>query len=77
MLVIKSKKTDYNTNVIEIEDKITTGRDHDKHIATQEFNRLTAEHFIVRLAQANLASTNDIANFVKKTDFDSNLKRFK
>ena len=26
------------------------------------------------LAQANLASKNDIANFVKKTDFDNKLK---
>ena len=29
---------------------------------------------IKNLAQANLASKNDIANFVKKTDFDDKLK---
>ena len=37
-----------------------------KCIATQEFNKLTAEYFNARLAQANLASKNDIANFVKR-----------
>ena len=35
---------------------------------------LTAQNFAARLAQANLASTNDIANFVKKADFDDKLK---
>ena len=30
--------------------------------------------FTARLKQANLASKNDIANFVKKTDFDNKLK---
>ena len=39
---------------------------NDKCIATQEFNKLTAEYFNARLAQANLASKNDIANFVKR-----------
>ena len=41
-----------------------------KYITTPEFNKLTAEHFAARLAQSNLASNNDIANFVKKTGFD-------
>ena len=44
------------------------------HITTPEFNKLTGENFAARLAQANLASKNDIANFVKKTDFDDTLK---
>ena len=35
---------------------------------------LTAENFAARLAQANLASKRDIANFVKKIDFDDKLK---
>ena len=30
--------------------------------------------FSARLKQANLASKNDIANFIKKTDFDESLK---
>ena len=50
--------------------KITTDHNHDKYITTQEFNKLTSENFTARLAQANLISKNDIANFVKKTDFD-------
>ena len=53
-----------------LENKITTDHDQDKYITTQEFNKLTSEKFSARLKQANLASKNDIANFVKKTDFD-------
>ena len=30
--------------------------------------------FAARLAQANLTSKSDIANFIKKTDFDDKLK---
>ena len=67
------KKTDYNTKIYEIEKKITD-HDHDKCITTQEFNKLTSDYFTARLAQANLASKKDIANFVKKTDFDDKLK---
>ena len=32
------------------------------------------ENFTARLKQANLVSKNDIANFVKETDFDNKLK---
>ena len=53
-----------------LENKITTDHDQDKYITTQEFNKLTSEKFSARLKQANLANKNDIANFVKKTDFD-------
>ena len=38
------------------------------------FNKLTTESFAERLAQANMANKNDIANFVKKTDFGEKLK---
>ena len=41
-------------------------------MTTQEFNKLTAESFTARLAQANLASKSDIANFVKNTDLNKN-----
>ena len=34
-----------------------------------------SQDFATRLAQANLASKSDIANFLKKTDFDDKLKR--
>ena len=46
-----------------IEKKITN-QTHDKYITTPEFNKLTAENFAARLAQANL---------VTKTDFDDKL----
>ena len=35
------------------------------YITTQEFNKLTSEHFSAWLKQANLASKCDIANFIK------------
>ena len=57
------KKTDYNTKVNEIEKKITD-HNHDRYITTPEFNKLTAENFAARLAQANS---------VTKTDFDNKL----
>ena len=59
---------------MKLKKKITTDHDHDKYIATQEFNKLTSEYFIARLKQANFASKSDIANFIKKTDFDKKLK---
>ena len=40
----------------------------------QEFNKLTSKNFKERLKQANLASKNDIGDFVKQTDFDDKLK---
>ena len=64
------KKIGYNTKL----EKKITDHDHTKYIITQEFNKLTSDRFVARLAQANLASKNDIANFVKKTDFDEKLK---
>ena len=67
------KKSDYNTKINEIEKKITD-HDHDKYITTQEINELTSENFVTRLAQANLASKNDIAALVKRSDFDDKLK---
>ena len=68
------KKTDYNTKNREIENKIKTDHDHDKYITPQGFNRLTSETFTSRPRQTNLASKNDIANFVKKNSFDEYLK---
>ena len=62
------KKTDYNTKISEIEKKITN-HDLDKYIPTPEFNKLAADDFAARLAQANLASKSDIAGLVKKELF--------
>ena len=41
--------------------KNVTNRGHDKHITTQEFNKL--------IYQANLSNKSDIVNFVKKNRF--------
>ena len=59
------------TAVTAVENKIS---DRSKYVTTPEFNKITAEHFTARLAQANLAIKNDIANFLKKTDFDDKPK---
>ena len=61
MLVIQL--TDYNNKVREIENKLNN-HNHDKYIDTQEFNKLAADVFNARLAQANL---------ITKTDFDAKL----
>ena len=59
-------KTDYNTNITQIEKKLTD-HNHDKYITTLEFNTLAADVFNEQLAQANL---------VKKADFDAKLSSF-
>ena len=61
------KKTDYNTKVTEIENKLNN-HNHDKYIDTPEFNKLAADVFNARLAQANL---------ITKTDFDAKLSSLK
>ena len=45
------------------------------YITTPEFNKLTAEKFTTRLKLATSATKNDIADFVKKTDFNYKLKK--
>ena len=65
MLVIYSKKTNNNTIIREIENKITTDHDHNKITTIQEFNKLASKNFTVKLAYVNLANKSDIANFVK------------
>ena len=49
------KKTDYNTNITEIENK-PTDHNHDKYITNPEFNRLAAENFAARLKQGNVVT---------------------
>ena len=53
------KKTDYNTKATEIKNKVNN-HNHDKNIDTQEFNKLAADVFNARLAQANLITTTDV-----------------
>ena len=61
--MFSSKKTDYDTKITEIEKKLTNNN-HDKYIATPEFNTLTANVYDARLAQANL---------ITKIDFNAKL----
>ena len=53
----------------------TLDHDHRKHITTHKFNKSTADNFAARLAQAKSATKDDIADFVKKTDFNNKIKR--
>ena len=57
------KKIDYDAKVIEIENKLNN-HNHDKYIDTREFNKLTADVFNARIAQANL---------ITKTELDAKL----
>ena len=68
------KKTDCNTKINETGKEITDHDQSNKYIATQEFNELTAEKFSAWLKQANLLSKSNVANFVKRTDFNKKLK---
>ena len=60
------EKTDYNTKVTEIEKKLTN-QNHDKYIDTQDFDKLAADVFNARIAQANLISS---SYFVGKSHFE-------
>ena len=54
----------------EIKKKITDHDHSNKHITTQEFNKLTVENFAARSAEAKLITKPDIPDFVKTTNFD-------
>ena len=58
------KKTDYNSKVTEIENKLNN-HNHDKYIDTLQFNKLAADVFNAKIAQANLTT--------KTLDFDTKL----
>ena len=64
------KKADLNTKIDKIEKKIP---EREKYILTQELSKLVEKKFAERSKQANLASKNYIADFVKKTNFDEKL----
>ena len=59
MLATKSIKLTITQKLVKLK---ITNYDRDKYITPPEFNKLTAETFSARLAQANLASKSDIAN---------------
>ena len=65
--------TDSSHLVEKTEKKID--HNHDKYITTQELNKLAKENCAARLKKAKLATNADIADFVKKTDFDDKLKK--
>ena len=48
--------------------------DHNKYITIDYFNKFLGAIFEERLKQANLASKNDIALFLKKIYFDEKLR---
>ena len=62
-LVIQLIKTDYNTKITNIENKLNN-HNRDNYIDTSEFNKLTADVFNERISQANL---------ITKTNFDAKL----
>ena len=64
MLVVQSKKTNYDTKIGELGKKKLTDHDHDKYITTPKFNILAVDVFNARLQQANL---------ITKKDFDAKL----
>ena len=57
------KKADYNTKIVDFEKKVPV---HGKYTTTSEFNKLKKENFDETIKQANLASKNDISEFIKK-----------
>ena len=69
-----AKKLTITQKLLKLKSKILD-RDYRKHITTHKFNKLTADNFAARLAQAKSATKDDIADFVKKTDFNNKIKR--
>ena len=59
-----AKKTDYNIKITKVKNKLN--HNHDKYIDTSEFNKLAADAFNVRIAQANL---------ITKADFGAKLSK--
>ena len=57
-----------NTKISEVENKIPN---NSKYIATQKFNKLSAENLAARLKQADLVNKNDFDN--KLTSFNSRI----
>ena len=64
------EKADYNTKNKDIKLKIPN---HDKLIATDNFNKFTQKSFYHRLKQSNLTTKDDVADFIKKSDFNEKL----
>ena len=63
-LVKKTKLTELENKIPDISNSWLTDHNHDKYLDTSEFNKLAADAFNARLAQANL---------ITKIDFDAKL----
>ena len=64
------KKVTITQKLVKVK-KITTDHDHDKYIATQEFNKLTGRKFYCKINKSKFEKQRlYIANFVKKTDLN-------
>ena len=61
------KKAEYDTRVVKFK-RIADHEHSNKYIITYECSKLTPENYAARLKRANLASKNEIADFVKKTN---------
>ena len=55
--------------------KKVLAHNHDKYVTTQKFNELRRDDFAAKLKQAKLATKDDIADFIKRTNFDEKLKK--
>ena len=62
--------------MIDIDKKIND-EDHAEYITTQQYNNLTSDNFLSRLTQTSLPCWTNIANFVKKKDFNFTEQHFK
>ena len=60
--------------LMKLKKKITDHDHSNKYVNAHEFNTLTVQNAATRLARWNIASKNDIAALVKKTDFNNKLK---
>ena len=61
------EKADYNAKVAEIENKLNN-HDHDQYITTPEFNKLAADVFSARIAQASSITKTIFDNTVSSLD---------
>ena len=59
------KKADYDKKFLKLKKKKKFDHNHKKYITTQKFNKITTDNFAAKLKQANLASKNNIGDFVK------------
>ena len=67
LVILLKEKTDYDSKVTEIENKLNN-HNHDKYIATSEFNTLAGVVFNARLSKANLVAKRNFDNSISSLD---------